>query len=155
MGTASLFDGILKERLSIHAGWLPITNTFKIGDYGLISDGVLFPMGNIREFGVGWQEAAGPPASLDFASEGTHVNRLVGEATVKAFPDQDIDASLTIEFDRDSCSFLVKAKLTVAQMQNVAMVGQSLWDQPAIAWFPPYTSAGNAQFCPPKARNPA
>ena len=46
MGTARAFDRILKSELNIHAAWLPITNTFSVGDFGLISDGVFAKMGN-------------------------------------------------------------------------------------------------------------
>jgi hypothetical protein len=48
MGTARDFDDILKRELNIHAAWLPVTNTFRLGDYGIVSDGVLVPMGNIK-----------------------------------------------------------------------------------------------------------
>jgi hypothetical protein len=125
MGTAGLFDEILRRELSIHAAWLPITNVFGIGDYGLMSDGVFVKMGNIREFGIDWVAEDAPPARVNFASEGTRMNRFVGNAKVEAFPDQDLDASFTIEFDRDS-SFLVKAQLTVSQMQNLAVVANKL-----------------------------
>jgi hypothetical protein len=125
MGTASLFDDILKQELNIHAAWLPITNTFEIGDYGVVSDGVLVKMGNIRAFGVGWTPDAGPPATLNFASDDTTMVRAVGNATVQAFPEQDIDASLTIEFRRES-SFVVKAALTVSEMQDRAAVADKL-----------------------------
>jgi hypothetical protein len=129
MGTASLFDGILKGELNIHAAWLPITNTFEIGDYGLISDGVLVKMGNVRALGIGWTAKDGPPAQLNFASDGTRMTRAIGNASVQAFPDQDIDASFTIEFERDS-SFLVKARLTSSEMQDLAAVARQLSDHP-------------------------
>lgn len=125
MGTASRFDDILKREINIHAAWLPITNTFEIGDFGIVSDGVLVKMGNIRTMGVGWNAKDGSPAKLDFASDGTTIVRAVGNATVQAFPDQDLDASLTIEFERES-SFLVKAELTVSEMQDVAAVADKL-----------------------------
>jgi hypothetical protein len=129
VGTASLFDNILKHGLSIHAAWLPITNTFEIGDYGIISDGVLAKMGNLRAMGVGWTAKGGLAAQLNFASDDTRIVRAVGNATVQAFPDQDIDASLTIEFERES-SFLVKARLTVTQMEEVAAVAEKLSQLP-------------------------
>jgi hypothetical protein len=125
VGTASLFDDILKRELNVHAAWLPITNTFELGDYGVVSDGVLIKMGNIGTMGVGWTAKDGACAQLDFASDGTRIVRAVGNATVRAFPDQDIDASLTIEFERES-SFLVKARLTVSQVQDVAAVTEKL-----------------------------
>jgi hypothetical protein len=125
VGTASLFDDVLRHELNIHAAWLPITNTFELGDYGVVSDGVLVKMGNIGAMEVGWTAKDGLPAQLNFASDGTRIVRAVGNATVQAFPDQDIDASLTIEFEREG-SFLVKAELTVREMQDLAAVADKL-----------------------------
>jgi hypothetical protein len=129
MGTASLFDDVLKRELNIHAAWLPVTNTFEIGDYGLVSDGVMVKMGNVRAFGIGWTSKEGPTMQLNFASDGTRVTRAVGNASVQAFPDQDIDASFTIEFERES-SFLVKAGLTSSEMQDLAAVAKKLSGHP-------------------------
>jgi hypothetical protein len=125
MGTASLFDDVLKRELNIHAAWLPVTNTYEVGDFGIVSDGVWTKMGNIRRFGVGWAAAAGPPATINFTSKGTRLVRAVGNAKVEAFPNQPIDASLTIEFERES-SFFLKVALTVSQMQDLAAVADKL-----------------------------
>jgi hypothetical protein len=126
MGTASLFDDILKKKLNIHAAWLPITNTFEIGDYGLVSDGVLVKMGNIRTFGVSWSAREGKPAQMDFASDDAHMTRFVGEGKVNALPDQDLDARFTIEFEKQ-CSFLIKARLISNEMQDLAAVADKLY----------------------------
>jgi hypothetical protein len=48
MGTARDFDILLKQELNIHAAWLPVTNTFRLGDYGMFSDGVLVKMATSR-----------------------------------------------------------------------------------------------------------
>ena len=127
MGTPALFDSILKKHLGIHAAWLPVTNTFELGDYGLVSDGVLVKIGNIRSFGTSWQETDGPESRLDFASEGTRVTRTVGGAELNALPDQDLDAKVTIEFANAS-SFLIKANLAVREMQDIADVARRLRD---------------------------
>jgi hypothetical protein len=82
-------------------------------------------MGNLRAFGIGWTAKDGPLAQLNFASDGTRMTRAVGNATVQAFPDQGVDASLTIEFERDS-SFLIKTRLTSSEMQDLAAVAQKL-----------------------------
>jgi hypothetical protein len=129
MGTASLFDDILKQELNIHAAWLPVTNTFEIGDYGIVSDGVLAKMGNIRQFGVAWTAGDGPLATLNFTSKGTNMVRVVGTAKVDAFPNAPVDASLTIEFEHES-SFFLKAALTVSQMQDLASVVDRLAQVP-------------------------
>lgn len=126
MGTAHDFDDILKRELNIHAAWLPVTNTFRLGDYGLVSDGVLVAMGNIRDdFGVNFTQALGPDAQLNFASKGTSMVRVAGGATVQQFPGSDVDAKLTVEFKRER-SFLLKVKLTVSQMQSLNEVAAKL-----------------------------
>jgi hypothetical protein len=130
MSTASRFDNILKSELNVHAAWLPVTNAFALGDFGVVSDGVLAKMGNIGEFGVDWVEEAGPPTKLDYTSEGTRIIRMLGNAQVQTLPDQDLDASLTIEFRHDS-SFLVKAgRLTVRQFQNLNAIAEKLGKSP-------------------------
>ena len=130
MGTARDFDAILKQELKIHAAWLPVTNTFRLGDYGLISDGVLVTVGNIKDdFGVSFTQAPGPDAQLNFASQGTTMVRVAGGATVEQFPGGDIDAKLTVDFKRER-SFLLKAKLTVAQMQSLNAVAAKLNNVP-------------------------
>ena len=130
MGTASQFDGILKRELNIHAAWIPITNTFKLGDYELVSDGVLVKAGNIRDdFGVPFQQAPGSEAKLNFTSKGTKVFRFAADAEVKAFPNNDVEAKLSVEFTSAS-SFLIKANLTVLEMQNVSAVAKKLADTP-------------------------
>jgi len=133
MGTAHDFDVILKRELNIHAAWLPVTNTFRLGDYGLVSDGTLVAVGNIRDdFGVNFTQALGPDAQLDFASKGTSMVRVAGGATVQQFPGSDVEAKLKLEFERER-SFLVKVNLTVSQMQGLNEVAAKLntlpqWD---------------------------
>src|SRR5260370_25770373 len=106
MGTARDFDDILKRELNIHAAWHAVTNTFKLGDYGIGSDGVLVSMGNIKaDFGVNFTQAPGPNTQLNFASKGTSMVRVAGGATVQQFPGSDVDAKLTVEFKRER-SFL-------------------------------------------------
>jgi hypothetical protein len=126
MGTAQDFDDVLKGELNIHAAWLPVTNTFRLGDYGLVSDGVLVAMGNIRDdFGVNFTQAPGPGTQVNFASKGTSIVRVAGGATVQQFPGSDVDAKLTVEFKRER-SFLLKATLTVSQMQSLTEVAAKL-----------------------------
>lgn len=126
MGTASRFDGILKEELNIHAAWIPITNTFRVGDYGLVSEGVLVKAGNIKDdFKVTFKVAPGKPSKLNFTSKGTKFVRVAGGAEVKAFADNTIDAKLTIEFSNTD-SFLLKANLGCFEMQDLANVAKKL-----------------------------
>jgi hypothetical protein len=130
MGTASRFNDIMKDELNIFAAWIPVTNTFQLGDYGLISDGVFVKIGNITtDHGVTFQSKPGPESKLDFTSKGTAMARFAGGTTVTAFPDQPIDAKLTIEFG-DENSFLLKANLTVMQMQDINAVASKLAELP-------------------------
>lgn len=130
MGTASQFDAILKDELNIHAAWLPVTNTFKLGDYGLISDGVLIKAGNIRgDFGVDFQQAPGPKSILNFTSKGTKILRFAGDMQVAAFQDDNAEAKLSVEFS-SARSFLLKANLTVFEMQDVNKVAKKLANTP-------------------------
>jgi hypothetical protein len=90
-----------------------------LGDYGIVSNGVLVAMGNIKDdFGVNFRQAPGSDTQLDFASKGTSMVRVASGATVEQFPGSDVDAKLTVEFKRER-SFLLKAKLTVSQMQGL------------------------------------
>ena len=125
MGTARRFSRILHRELDVHAAWLPVTNTFRLGDYGMISDGVLVKMGNIDEFGVEFIPGAGPPAELRFRSDGTKVRRVVGGADVPGFPQADLGAEIVIDFHAAD-SFYVSANLVSEEIQNVAQVGAAL-----------------------------
>lgn len=125
MGTARRFSRILHREVDLHAAWLPVTNTFRLGDYGMVSDGVLVKMGNIDEFGVAPLARAGPPVELRFRSDGTKVRRVVGGADVPTFPQADLGADIVIDF-RAADSFYVSASLVSEEIQNVAQVGAAL-----------------------------
>jgi hypothetical protein len=126
MGTAGGYNSLVHKELEANAAWFPVTNTFKLGDYGLISGGVFTPLGNIDEFEVGFETGDGAPSSLDFSSEGTSMVRVAGGVEVTAFPEQPIEAKLAIEFKNES-SFLVKAgTITTRQIQNVNQVAKQL-----------------------------
>ena len=61
MGTPRLFNQTLKSLLQINAAWLPVTNTFRLGDYGVMSEGVFVKIGNIEtDFGIALERALGP-----------------------------------------------------------------------------------------------
>lgn len=64
------YEDIVQQGLNVHAAWIPIHNTFKLGDYGLFTDGVFQKLGNIKDdFGVSFFEIAGEGASLSFVSD--------------------------------------------------------------------------------------
>jgi hypothetical protein len=131
VGTASLFSKVLHKEIDVHAAWMPVANNFQLGDYGVISDGVLVKMGNIAEYGVSFAAAAAPPIRLKFRSDGTRVRRFAGGAEINAMPPADIDAKLVVEFDAAD-SFYLDAHLTAEAMENLAQVGRALHD--AVGW---------------------
>jgi hypothetical protein len=47
VGIPKEFNSILQKHPHAHAAWLPITNTYRLGDYGLIAEDVFNKMGNI------------------------------------------------------------------------------------------------------------
>lgn len=131
MGTARLFSKILHREIDVHAAWVPVSNSFKIGDYGVISDGVLVKMGSIDEYSVPFVTEAAPPIRLKFRSDGTRVRRFAGGAEIQAMPAADIDAKLVVEFDSAN-SFYLDAQLTAEAIQNLAQVGREL--RKAAGW---------------------
>lgn len=132
MGIAAQFSKRLHSELDAHAAWFPVANSFELGDYGMISDGVFNRLGNVREFDVEVTPRKSGSSSLNFASEGTRVVRLVGDAEVNALPDSPIDARLRIEFGGSS-SFLAKAgKLTETSIPNVGQVAGKLASAPGF-----------------------
>jgi hypothetical protein len=130
MGAARQFDQVLKDQLNIHAAWVPILNTFKIGDYGVVSDGVFVKIGNISsDFGVSFEQAPGQGITLNFTSKGTNIYRVAGSAEVNVFPESDAEAKFTVEFNKES-SFLLRANLAMTEMQNLNQVAQGLSAKP-------------------------
>jgi hypothetical protein len=130
VGTAGLFSSILHNEISAYAAWMPVTNTFRLGDYGVISNGVLVKMGNIEEFGVSFAEADGKPSELKFRSDGTRVRRFVGGAEIQAMPQADIDAKLVVEFDMADSFYIDAQHLNVKEIGNLAQVGAELRRRP-------------------------
>ena len=126
MGTARRFSKVLHSELDVHAAWMPVTNTFAVGDYGVISDGVFVKMGNIKEFGVPFTTAVGAPAKMRFRSDGTRVTRFVAGAEVPNIPQVDLEASIRIEFSTEDSFYVDAPVLTVESIEDVARVGAAL-----------------------------
>lgn len=130
MGIAKDFNNVLHDQLHVLAAWLPVTNTFQLGDFGVISDGVFVRMGNVAsDFGVNFESQAGQPGKLDFKSESVRVFRFAANASVAAFPGEDVDGALKIEFGKER-SFYLKAGLTVTEIKSVFKAAQDLASKP-------------------------
>src|SRR6476661_6723280 len=103
MGLAEAFNDALYDQLTIYAAWFPVVNTIKVGDFGVIENGVFRQLGNITKFGISPSTMPGPSASIDFVSDGTTATKFVAGAQVDRFPDLGgLDAKLELEFKRDN-----------------------------------------------------
>jgi hypothetical protein len=122
----------LKRELDLFAAWLPVTNTFEVGDYGMISGGVFVKMGNVQtEFGVPLTIQPGQHSSLMFSSAGVSMSRLVGSVAVQALPNTTASAKIVLAF-QDQQEFLVRAaSLRSEQLGNMAAVAAQLARDPA------------------------
>ncbi len=134
MKTPEKFNQIIKKNLNVFAAWMPIVNNYRLGDYGIISDGVFVKLGNITDdFQITFTEGSGAEASIDFTSEGARVIRFAGDAEVPVIPEGELNAKVEIEFSNEK-SFLVKSPtITVKTIENVNQVANKLkelknWD---------------------------
>lgn len=127
MGISAQFESIVDRQLNVHAAWVPVTTPFKLGDYGLISDGVFKKLGNItNDFGISFTQETGQDASLSFVSEDTIVVDANTGAEINLNPSGDLKANVTFRFQRDK-SFLVKAPvINVSLIENVNQVALKL-----------------------------
>jgi len=131
MGLADDVATVLHDQLKCQVAWLPISNTFGLGDYGIISHGVFTKMGNVNELAAPVQTAEGPPVALDFVSADTTVTNFMGNVKVDALPDNPaVDASINITFAKAG-SFLLKARIVrVSAIENVNQVMTYLKGRP-------------------------
>jgi hypothetical protein len=119
VGIAKDFNDMVHNQIRVHAAWLPVTNVFQVGDFGVISEGVFTRMGNIRsDFGVDFETMDGQPSQLDFKSASVRVIRFTAGAEVNVFPEDNLEAKLRIEFGKER-SFYVKALMQVKEMASV------------------------------------
>lgn len=126
MGIPNQFNDIIQRHLNVNAAWLPVTNSFTLGDYGIISDGVFVKMGNITEFNVSVTTAEGPEASIDFTSANTKVVNFAAGVEVDVIPAGAVNAKTTFKFENEK-SFLVKAPvIKESAIQNVNQVATQL-----------------------------
>jgi hypothetical protein len=127
MGLAAAINDVLHAQLNCHVAWLPLSNTFALGDYGVFSNGVFTKLGNVSGFGIGPLPAQdGPAVKLDFVSSSTQVRNLVGQAEVDVIPEGALDAKIKFVFDKAG-SFLLRAPaVKVRELEDVDRVMRAL-----------------------------
>jgi hypothetical protein len=126
MGLAKDFNKIIESQLNIFAAWLPVTNTYQLGDYGIIADGIFEKMGNIKEFGIEIEQQTGNESKIDFTSASVRIINFAAGAQVDVIPEGAIDAKVTFKFEKEK-SFLIKSpSINVSVLANVNVVGEKL-----------------------------
>ena len=109
MSIAKQFNKVIRKELRVHAAWMPIANNFKIGDYGLIDNGVFVRRGNIKtDFNIDAAVNTSPNASIDFKSTGTSVVKLVAGAQVNVIPAGAVNAEVKVSITKNK-SFIIKS----------------------------------------------
>src|SRR4030095_9365239 len=122
MGVAQGFNNAIHTQLAAYAEWMPIVNTFKIGEFGIFKDGVFQSLGNIKDKypEINFKTENGSPADIDFSSTGTKTFKLDANGkTVASFASLgNAEATLKIVFEKeDSC--VIKAKFTSEELKNI------------------------------------
>lgn len=135
-GLAKTFNRSIKKEVNAYAAWFPVTNTFKIGDYGLIEGGVFKSVGNLADKfpEIGLKVEPGPSSKIDFVSSGTRMIKLGAGGEVDSFSALgNADAKLKLQFERKN-SVVVKANLSsqhLANLEEVALkvAAKSSWNR--------------------------
>lgn len=159
MGIKKSYNDALYHQLGIYAAWLPVTNTFKLGDYGLISDGVFVATGNIANLGITYTTATSPPTSFKFASEGASMVRFAAGVAVDSFPEVGtIDVALEWHFSRANSCLVLANSVAVEQMDNLEAVADALknhkkWNRRNRVISSVYTGQKCAVICATEANS--
>lgn len=134
MGLAKDFNDIIQQHLNVFAAWIPVVNAYKLGDYGMFSDGVFTKMGNITDdFGITFTSGTGQEASIDFTSANTKIIKFNGATQVDIIPAGAAEAKVEIEFESEK-SFMIKSpQITVVTIDNMNTVAENIknldkWD---------------------------
>jgi hypothetical protein len=126
MGIANAFNRIVRRQLQQHAAWLPITNTFALGDFGVVSNGLFTRIGNVADLGITYKRRAGAPSKLDYASNSVTITRIEGGAKVPTFSGTSVDAKLLFNFQRESTFVLKAQEVTSQEIEDIFAVAAAL-----------------------------
>jgi hypothetical protein len=126
---AANFNNAIHQQLRAYAAWIPIVNTYKIGDYGFFEGGVFQSIGNVKEKypEINLKIDSGAPAEIDFTSSNVRTLKLdaSGNAVTSFAALGNAEASLKFVFEGDN-SNLIKAELTSEELKNVDEVASVL-----------------------------
>lgn len=131
MGLPRDYNKALHRHANFHAAWFPITVPHRIGDYGLIQNGVFQKIGHLDQlkddgFDVPIETREGNPTTLDFLSEGAKMVRVVAGVEVPELPVANVNASVKFKFEKENSFVLKAAEIKVEQMDNIDQVARKL-----------------------------
>lgn len=126
MGLANQFNDIIQREMNVHAAWMPISQPYELGDYGLMADGVFARLGNIKEFGVTFTPQPGKTISIDYKTEVSRITKFAAGAVVNAIPASAIDAKVTLSFGKERSFIITSPRVTVNTIPNVQQVANAL-----------------------------
>ncbi|MBL9102823.1 MAG: hypothetical protein JNL82_17885 [Myxococcales bacterium] len=130
MSIARATARILRKQLRAHVAWLPLTNNFSLGDYGVFSGGVFVRMGNVRALGVDFTSESRDGGPFAFRSEGTREVRLSGGVAVEQFAAGDADATLRVAFTADESLLIRTHSLAVSEICELPPLAAALRRHP-------------------------
>ena len=126
---AKAFNKAIRDRLQVHAAWLPIVNTFEIGEYGIFDNGIFQSLGNLKSKypDVNLDVKTGDTAEIDFSSAGIRSTKLDAAGnTASTFASLgNAEATLKLHFDKKN-SNVIKAKLTSTELKNIDEIANFL-----------------------------
>lgn len=134
MNLINKYDQSLHRRMALRAIWLPGTEV-KVGDILHKKDGALISIGNIRNFGVDFNETfIAKSLSLNIVSRGVRETIIQNNSTVdlnSLIP--DVEAELKISFDSENSYMLKTPQLSGTGMQSAISVAHDIsqiprWD---------------------------
>lgn len=153
-GLKQKFNKVLQKELNLHAAWVPISNTFQIGEYGLFEDGLFRSLGNItRDYPeIELVIEKGKEATIDFKSDGTSSQTLNANGEAASLGSLgNADAKLVLKFSQEN-SIVLKAKMTSNELKNIAEVGRKLalksdWNKNYKVVSTTYIGKGSVLVC--------
>lgn len=135
MGLANAYSRIIRQQLRKHGAWVPITNVFTLGDFGVVSNGIFSRIGNISDLGIAFAKKNGPAATLNFTSNAISATRIEAGVEVPAFSGNPaIDAALKLRFDRKHAMMLKAAEIRSVEIDNILAVANALHDHSHWRW---------------------
>jgi hypothetical protein len=132
MGIANTYNRIIRRELETHAAWFPITNTFALGDFGVVDGGIFTRIGNISSLGIKeWKEKSGPASKINFSSSSVTAVRVEAGGEVDVFSGGSVAAQLKFRFKRKGAVVLKAAAITSLEIDETFIVAEALHRNPS------------------------